>query len=121
MDTERWRAQFADSSSFRPGFSTVAVLDGSIISFLLTAEFDADSEQRGHRTGYIARVGTVRSARGRSIASALLTRTLHDLAGAGYQFAELDVDTESPTGAGPLYERAGFVTIGHNIVAGKRF
>jgi hypothetical protein len=31
------------------------------------------------------------------------------------------VDADSQTGAGRLYERAGFVTVGRNIVAGKHF
>ncbi len=88
---------------------------------MLTSEFEADTRQRGYPTGYIARVGTLRGARGRGIASALLARTLAGLADAGYRYAELGVDADSPTGAGRLYERAGFVTIGRNIVAGKRF
>jgi ribosomal protein S18 acetylase RimI-like enzyme len=51
----------------------------------------------------------------------LLARTLAGLADAGYRYAELGVDADSPTGAGRLYERAGFVVVGQNIVAGKRF
>ena len=121
MDQERWRAEYADSSSFRPEQSWVALLDGEVVSFVMTSEFEADTEQRGYPTGYIARVGTGRGARGRGIASALLARTLRGLAEAGYRYAELGVDADSPTGAGRLYERAGFVTIGRNPVAGKHF
>lgn len=121
MDPAHWRAQFAESVSFRPGHSLVAVLDGGIVSFLLVAEFDADTAQRGHRTGYVARVGTARSVRGRRIASALLATAVQDLAAAGYRFAELDVDSESPTGAGRLYQRAGFETVGSLQVSGRRF
>ncbi len=121
LDPERWRAEYADSSSFRPDQSFIAMIDGSVVGFVLTSEFEADTRLRGFRTGYIARVGTLRSARGRGVASALLARTLTVLADAGYRYAELGVDADSPTGAGRLYERAGFVTIGHNIVAGKHF
>ena len=121
MDQATWRAQFAESGSFRPKHSRVAVLDGRIVGFVLVSEFDADTEQRGYRTGYIGRVGTLRRARGRSIASTLLADSLDSLAAAGYCSAELDVDAESPTGAGPLYERAGFVTIGQMRIFGRRF
>ena len=121
MDRERWRADYADSSSFRPEHSWVAVLDDEVVAFVMTSEFEAESLQRGYPTGYIARVGTARDARGRGIAGALLARTLRGLAAAGYRYAELGVDADSPTGAGRLYQRAGFVTIGRNPVAGKRF
>lgn len=121
MDQATWRAQFAESASFRPAHSRVALMAGAIVGFVLVSEFDADTEQRGYRTGYNSRVGTLRPARGRSIASTLLADCLESLAAAGYRCAELDVDAESPTGAGPLYERAGFVTIGRMRVFGRRF
>ena len=121
LDPERWRAEYADSSSFRPEQSWVAIVDGTVQGFVLTSEFEVDSRKRGYPTGYISRVGTLRGVRGRGIASALLARTLAGLADAGYRYAELGVDADSPTGAGRLYERAGFVVVGQNIVAGKRF
>jgi len=121
MDPARWRAEYADSSSFRPEQSFIATINASVAGFVLTSEFEADTRLRGFRTGYIARVGTLRSARGRGVASVLLARTLSGLADTGYRYAELGVDADSQTGAGRLYERAGFVTIGQNIVAGKRF
>jgi len=121
MDRERWRADYADSSSFRPEQSWVALLDGEVVAFVLTSEFEAESRERGYPTGYIARVGTTRGARGRGIAGALLARTLGGLTQAGYRYAELGVDADSQTGAGRLYERVGFVTTGRNPVAGKRF
>jgi len=121
MDRERWRAEFAHSPSFRPELSYLALLDGEVVSFVLTSEFEADTEHRGYSTGYIARVGSLRSVRGRGIASALLTRTLQALAKAGYRYAELGVDADSPTGAGRIYQRAGFTSIGRSFVAGKHF
>jgi mycothiol synthase len=121
LDPERWRAEYADSSSFRPERSWVAVISGSVAGFVLTSEFEVDTCKRGYPTGYISRVGTLRSARGRGIAGALLARTLAGLADAGCRYAELGVDADSQTGAGRLYERAGFATIGQNIVAGKHF
>ena len=123
LDAARWRAEFAESSSFRPASSFVATVDGvrdaPVVSFVLTSEFEAETAQRGHRTGYLARVGTSRAARGRGVAGALLAHALTALADAGYRHAELGVDAESPTGAGRLYERAGFVTITTSRVAGR--
>jgi mycothiol synthase len=123
LDAARWRAEFAESSSFRPACSFVAtvdwVRDAPVVSFVLTSEFEAETAQRGYRTGYVARVGTSRAARGRGVAGALLAHALTALADAGDRYAELGVDAESPTGAGRLYERAGFVTITTSRVVGR--
>ncbi len=121
MDPQRWRAMFSGSASARPGHSWVGLLDGEIVSFVLSSEYDGDTEARGYRTGYLGRIGTVRSARGRGIAAALIGRTLQGMAADGYRFAELDVDAESPTGAGRLYQRLGFETVDRSTLVGKRF
>ncbi|MEP6562288.1 MAG: GNAT family N-acetyltransferase [Nakamurella sp.] len=121
MDRDRWRAEFAENSGFRPQMSYLALVDGAVVSFVLSEEFEADTEHRGYSTGYVARVGTLRSARGKGIASALITRTLTALVQTGYRYAELGVDADSPTGAGRIYQRAGFSTIGRSFVAGKHF
>lgn len=110
-DPATWTADVSGAHSFRPGASFVAEIDGSIVGFALAAEFEADSARRGRRTGYVSRVGTVRAARGRGIASALVHRVLTALRDDGYAQAELDVDSESPTGAGRLYARLGFVPV----------
>ena len=106
--TDAWRAEYTDSVTFRPGTSFVAEDARGIVGFVLTAEHDADTESRGHRTGYISRVGTVQAARGRGVGTALVARSLAALRQSGYAEAELDVDADSPTGAGRLYERLGF-------------
>ena len=121
MDAERWHAYMTDATSFRADQSWVALADGQVLGFVMCSEFDADTRARGFRTGYVARVGTARRARGRGIGSALLSATLTGMAQAGYRDAELGVDAASPTGAGRLYERAGFVTIGRSRVVGKNF
>ena len=121
LDADRWRAEYADAKSFRPRHSFVAEIDGRIVGYLLTAEFEGETQARGYPTGYVSRIGTVRAARGRGIASALLAHTMADLAAHGYPFADLAVDADSPTGAGRLYERAGFSTIARNTVVGRRF
>lgn len=109
-EPEAWRSEYVDSAAFRPGTSFVAEDAAGIVGFALSAERDADTEGRGHRTGYIARVGTVRAVRGRGIGTALVARSLVAIRESGCVEAELDVDADSPTGAGRLYERLGFVT-----------
>ncbi len=121
LDAERWRAEYADAKSFRPQHSFVAEADGRIVGYLMTAEFEGETQARGYPSGYVSRIGTLRSARGRGIATALLAHTMADLAAHGYPFVELAVDADSPTGAGRLYERAGFSTIARNQVVGRRF
>jgi mycothiol synthase len=107
-----WRAEFSGAASFRPAASFVAEFTADkgrgIVGFLLAAEHDADTERRGHRTGAVARVGTVRAARGRGIGTALVARSLAAMRELGFAAAELGVDAESPTGAGRLYARLGF-------------
>lgn len=113
---ERWRNLFADSSNFRPDFSRLAVQNGEVVGFVLSDEFDSETAARGHRTGYLDRVGTVRSVRGRGVASALLLHCLHAMRESGCAYAELAVDADSPTGAGRLYQRLGFVEHRRNEV-----
>lgn len=107
-DPDSWRAEHLGSVAFRAECSFVAQDVTGIVGFVLAAERDADTASRGHRTGYVSRVGTVRAARGRGVGSALVARSLAAMRAAGYAEAELDVDAESPTGAGRLYERLGF-------------
>ncbi len=118
MDVERWRHSFAESSFFRPEVSRLALSDGRVVGFVLVAEFASETEARGFRTGYIDRVGTVRSVRGQGVATALLAESMAALAASGCSVAELGVDADSPTGAGRLYERLGFAVRHRNEVFG---
>lgn len=108
-EPDAWRSEYAASESFRRQASFVAEDANGIAGFVLAAERDADTESRGYRTGYVSRVGTVRSARGRGVGTALVARSLAAMRESGCAEAELDVDADSPTGAGRLYERLGFV------------
>lgn len=95
---ERWVARSA-----RPALSTLALdEDGRVLSYVLVGEWV-------ERHAYVNLVGTVPEARGRGLAAACLTRTVRETAQAGaYDVIELDVDSDSPTGATRLYERVGF-------------
>jgi mycothiol synthase len=110
MGLQRWRRSFAESPFFRPDVSRLAVRGNEVVGFVLVDEFDSETEARGFRTGYIDRVGSIRSVRGQGVASALLAHSMVALADSGCAIAELNVDADSPTGAGRLYERLGFAT-----------
>ena len=115
---ERWRNMFADASGFRPALSRLAVQDGEIVGFVMSDEFDSETQTRGYRTGYIDRVGTLRSVRGRGVATTLMVHCLLAMRESGCRYADLTVDAESPTGAGRLYERLGFAVHRQNEVRG---
>lgn len=120
QDQERWRANYLESTSFRPDLTWVAVdADGQLAAFVMSSVFDAETQARGYVTGYVDRVGTTRAARGKGLASALLLHALQSYAEQGFTYAELGVDADSPTGAGRIYERAGFTVLAKNRVAGR--
>jgi mycothiol synthase len=105
-----WKQFVTESRSFRPDLSFVVVPTGrkEIVAYLQTAEFDAYFEATGRREAYVGKLGTLREHRGQGIAGALLIHCLHAYREAGFDEASLDVDSENPTGALGVYERAGF-------------
>lgn len=106
-----WKQWVTESRSFRPDLSFVVVEERRperIASYVQSAEWDAHFHATGRREGYVGKVGTRREFRGRGLASALLGRCLTAYREAGLDEAALDVDSENPTGALGVYERAGF-------------
>jgi mycothiol synthase len=105
-----WKQFVTESRSFRPDLSFVVVPVGEkeIVAYLQTAEFDAYFEVTGRREAYVGKLGTLREHRGKGIAGGLLVHCLHAYREAGFDEASLDVDSENPTGALGIYERAGF-------------
>jgi len=111
---EQWRHEISGSVSFRPDLSYLALdtesgdaADGSAVGVILTKYYEADTEASGRRDAYIAIIGTLRAARGRGVATALLGTALHAARAAGLDTASLGVDSQNPTGALGIYERAG--------------
>lgn len=106
-----WRQWVTESRNFRPELSFV-VVDGArpdeVVAYLQTNEYDAYFQMTGRREAYVGKVGTRREYRGRGLASTLLGHALAEYRGAGFDEAALDVDSENPTGALGIYERAGF-------------
>lgn len=83
--------------------STLAMSgEGEVLAYVMCGEYQP-------RELYVNLVGTVPAARGRGIAAAALLNTIALAVRSGrYDKIQLDVDSDSPTGATRLYERVGF-------------
>lgn len=99
---ETWNSYWTASSG-RPDMSTIAVDDdGQVLGYVLTGQW-VEGEL------YVNIVGTVPSARGRGLARATLAHTIRAASEAGeHRVIELDVDSDSLTGATRLYDALGF-------------
>lgn len=117
IDPERWHEHWVSRSS-RPALSTLArgvggEEDGQVLAYILVGQWV-------ERESYVNIVGTVPSARGRGLAAAALARTIAVVAATGdFDVIELDVDSESLTGATRLYDRLGF-RLKHTTAAMRR-
>lgn len=116
---ERWADQLA-SRSFRPALSRVVLStdmrlapEERVDAYALCGEW-VDGEL------YVSLVGTRRRARRRGLGLALLGSIVRAASDAGYRLVELTVDSESPTGAGRIYERAGFIRVRTSSVYQRR-
>lgn len=108
---EGWHENWT-SRAGRKDVSTIVVADGTgaagwpegeVLAYVLVGQWV-------DREAYVNIVGTVPHARGRGLAAAALARTLALATRSGrYDVIELDVDSDSPTGATRLYHRLGFV------------
>jgi mycothiol synthase len=116
---EVWEHWFAGSTHFTASDSFL-VLDGSsIAAYLLTHFYPADAEATGRRTAWIGQLGTLDGYRKRGLGTLLLATALAAYRSAGYDAAELGVDTSNVTGALALYERIGFVPVRRSITSVK--
>jgi mycothiol synthase len=108
-DTQMWEQWVISSRSYRPALSLVARGgDGAIAAYVQTAEYDAVAEATGVREAFVAKVGTTPDHRRRGLASALLSQCIELYREHGFDRSALDVDSENPSGALGVYERAGF-------------
>ncbi len=106
---EMWEQWVAGSRAFRPAVSLLARDgEGRVAAYVQTSEYDAVAEATGVREAYVAKVGTLEEHRGRGLAGRMLRVALGRYRAAGFQRATLDVDSENPTGALGIYEKAGF-------------
>lgn len=101
---EAWHQHWTARSA-RPEVSTVVVDptdEERVLAYVLVSQWV-------DREAYITQVGTAPDARGRGLALAALARTVRLCTESEeYDVIDLHVDSDSPTGATRLYERAGF-------------
>lgn len=122
---EQWESSLA-LSTFRPDLTFLAVARGDdgdeeVAAFLFTDVNEEDWAAQGYRGAYIGLVGVVREWRGNRLAQALLARALAAYRDLGYEKANLDVDSDSPTGALGLYSGMGFVPATRSVSFVKTF
>ena len=102
-DFDRFVEQHVDHPEYDPDLWAIAWEAGSPIGAITV--FDHGD------VGFIRHVGVRRAARGRGIASALVTRAMTLLAERGQTRVDLGVDLDDEVGAARLYEKLGFTAI----------
>jgi len=107
MSEEQWTAWIG--GTFRPDISFLALDGDEVVGFVLNQVNEGDWETQGFTGAYIGMVGTIRSARGKRIAPALLGRAMEACKALGWEKVTLSVDAENPSGALGLYTGMGFV------------
>jgi len=105
--------------AFRPQYSFLAYEADEPLGLVIGHDYDSYTKATGRRDLYIPTVGTRRTSRGRGVATALLATALRAAWADGFDASTLDVDADSPTGAGRIYERAGFTARDRRITMVK--
>ena len=112
-DPEFWNGFMVTAAHVRPDLSPVARdARGAVAAYVFTHEYAVPVSGVTGREMYVPYLGTHRDHRGGGLASGLLAKVLRDCRDAGYDVVSLDVDTENPTGALAIYQRAGFGQVG---------
>jgi mycothiol synthase len=114
-DAATWQSMFTGQRSFRPDLSVLAIEEGAVVGYVLTYVYEADTSATGIKDAYLGQIGVVPQARGRGLASAVITAALRAGVEQDCKRASLEVDTENVTGALRLYESLGFVTTRTNV------
>jgi mycothiol synthase len=110
-DPESWTALFTGQRAFRPDLSVLAIEGDAVAAYLLAYVYEADTAATGRQEIYLGQIGVLPHARGRGLASAVITEALWAAAKDGCVGASLGVDSENVTGAMRLYEKLGFTAV----------
>jgi mycothiol synthase len=102
-------------SKFAPGWSFLALDESGdrpvVAGYALSSRFEQDWAVHGYTSGYTGTLGVRRAYRRRGVAPALLAASMAAFRDDGMQYAELDVDSENPSGALGLYSRLGYEVV----------
>ena len=109
-DPATWRSLFTGQRAFRPDLSVLAVEDGVVVGYVLSYIYEADTKATGRRLLHLGQIGVLPQARGRGVATAVITAALRAGAQNDCVASALDVDSGNVTGALRLYEGLGFAT-----------
>ena len=103
---EQWRAA---RSMFAPSWSFVALDDDDrVVGYAVSGRYEEDWPAAGYPSGYTELLGVRREWRGRRVAVALLAAVMSAYAADGMRYAELEVDTDNPSGAHGIYAALGY-------------
>ena len=103
---EQWRAARA---MFAPTWSFVALDDDDhVVGYAVSGRYEDDWPAAGYPSGYTELLGVRREWRGRRVAVALLATVMRAYQADGMAYAELEVDTENPSGAHGIYAALGY-------------
>jgi ribosomal protein S18 acetylase RimI-like enzyme len=111
VDEQTWSSFMLHAAHARHDQSFVLrdpAAEGRVAAYVFVHEYERARSGEQGREAYVAFVGTLPAYRGRGLATHLLAHTLHACRAAGFDTSSLDVDTQNPTGALGIYERAGY-------------
>jgi mycothiol synthase len=95
----RWVDWISSDEDFRPDWSLLASAGGTDVGFIV-----------GDATGWIVQLGVAPAARGRGIATVLLSETVQRMRSGRDVSVSLHVNVDNP-GAAALYRRLGFTRL----------
>lgn len=104
MTTEDFVAFIRGMPTLRHDLSVVATEAGAVVGMAVSV---ADVGDPTGRTGYVATVGVARRARGRGVATAMLSECFRRYREQGWSTARLHVQVGNRTGADRLYRAVG--------------
>ena len=116
---EDWEVWAVGCSTFRPGWSFVALDGEEVAGYTLASAFEQEWEAQGYTSGWTDLLGVRPGWRRRRVAPALLAASMRVFAEAGLDRAEIGVDSENASGALGLYTRLGYVAQRRSVAYAK--
>jgi mycothiol synthase len=104
-----WSLLVVDNPTFRPAWSYLVLHGEEIAGYAAVHAHEDDWPALGFGEAHLDTLGVRRTHRGHRLAGVLLAAVARRAAEVGLAAVALDVDTENPSGALGLYERAGYV------------